>query len=115
MNAKVLHKVESAWPDPQQRDQAYGILRRYKGDGSTPGQTRVQLAMLKLAQGSLDELLDLLEVADRDFRDVVAPAESPEELRSTHIIKRHLTASEQAEVERIRKRDRQQYKRWLAE
>jgi hypothetical protein len=38
---------------------------------------RVRLAILKLAEGNLDRLLDLLIVALSDYRDVLSPAEYP--------------------------------------
>ena len=54
---------------------ALAILDEYQSDGASP--TRVQLAVLKLAAGRLDELRREIETARRDYRDVLAPAEYP--------------------------------------
>ena len=113
MDGRVMRKVESIWSTADTRRRALDILRRYEGDGSVSGQTRIRLAMLKLAAGSLDELEELLEDARRDFRDVVAAAEYPEALRSSHLRGPHLSPEEQRELEAIRERDRLQYERWL--
>ncbi|HXV59705.1 MAG TPA: hypothetical protein VEK15_03360 [Vicinamibacteria bacterium] len=115
MDGRVTYKVDSIWSTADARRRALEILRRYAGDGSESGQTRIRLAMLKLAAGSLDKLEELLEDAQRDFRDVVAAAEYPEALRSKHLRGPHLSPEEQREREAIRQRDRRQYERWLNE
>ena len=38
---------------------------------------RVSLAVLKLAAGSMDRLLDSVQLAASDYRDVIGPAEYP--------------------------------------
>ena len=69
---------------------------------------RVRVAALKLSEGSLERLRDLIAHAQRDYRDVLAWAEYPEEMR---ILTWRLPTAEQA---RIRAADRAQYLAWLA-
>ena len=45
--------------------------------GTRPGSARVHLAILKVADGNLDKLAEIVEVAISDFRDVVSMAEYP--------------------------------------
>lgn len=113
MDPIVKRKVEAAWPGEEERRRAIDLLQQYDGYDSRAGQTRVHLAMLKEADGSLDQLALALEMANRDFRDVVAAAEYPEAMRTTRLNKASLSSSEQAELRAIQQRDREQYKRWL--
>lgn len=67
---------------------------------------RVRVAALKLSDGSLEQLRELISHAKRDYRDVLAWAEYPEEMRR---LTWRLPASEQI---RIRTADRAQYLAW---
>jgi hypothetical protein len=85
------------------------ILDRYGAEPWERERDRVQLAVLKLAAGNVDELVGQIEAAKRDYRDALAQAEYPENLVSA------LPASEvpAAEREAIDERDWEQYWRWL--
>ena len=61
---------------PDQYDTVMSILAEY-GGGPHRGQHRVQLAALKLADGSLDALRCAIESAKQDYRDVITCAEYP--------------------------------------
>jgi hypothetical protein len=69
----------------------------------------VQLAVLKLANGSLEKLRSNLESAKRDYRDILAYAEYPEYLKKGLRI-RELPADEEL---RIIDNDWRQYEAWL--
>lgn len=70
---------------------------------------RVRVAALKLSEGSLVRLEEVIVAAKRDYRDVLAWAEYPDELsRPTW----RMPVEEQS---RIRTTDRIQYQVWLAE
>ena len=69
---------------------------------------RVRLAALKLAEGNVERLRGAIELAKRDFRDVVAPAEYPEYLRR---VPRSGTLG--AEERRVIDADWKQYQDWL--
>ena len=68
----------------------------------------MRVAALKLSEGSPDRLRELIAHAKRDYRDVLAWAEYPEEMRG---FTWRLPPDEQA---RIRTADRAQYLAWLA-
>lgn len=73
------------------------------------GKSRVQLAILKLAQGDIAALKRAIETAKQDSRDVMGPAEYPEYMQVWSQL-RQLSGKEQA---RVIKSDWEQYQNWL--
>ena len=71
---------------------------------------RVQLAILKLSEGQRDKLTELVRMAKRDYRDVLAYAEYPEEMKAGFVEMSKLSPQESRA---IRERDRKQYLKWL--
>jgi hypothetical protein len=108
---KVLQKVAHYWPDADRRE-IVDVLDHYGSESSEHGRARVQLAILKLSEGQWERLEELVRMAKRDYRDVIAYAEYPEEMR-TGVVEMRQMAPE--EVEAIRQRDRAQYLEWLRE
>jgi hypothetical protein len=106
---KVLEKIAQYWPgvDPQE---IMNVLDQYGVESHERGRARVQLAVLKLSGGQRDRLEELVRMAKRDYRDIVAYAEYPEEMRIGFVGVRRLTAEE---VKAVRRRDREQYLEWL--
>jgi len=70
----------------------------------------VQLAILKLSGGERERLPDLVKMAKLDWRDVLAYAEYPEEMKTGPIEMRSLSSSA---TRTIRRRDKRQYQKWL--
>lgn len=106
MNKHLDRKV-NAMADPQQVVQklsAYGT-RQHEGE-----RDRVCLAILKLSDGELDRLDELVAAAKRDYRDVLAWAEYPEEIKVGYVAASKLPPGQLAA---IRRRDREQYVEWL--
>ena len=93
---------------PEARTEATHVLAQYGVAAHEREGIRVRVAALKLSEGSLERLSEVIVSAKRDYRDVLAWAEYPEELRSPTW---RLPAAEQA---RIRSADRAQYLAWLA-
>jgi hypothetical protein len=93
---------------PEVRVEATNVLAQYGTQAHEREDIRVRVAALKLSGGSLDRLRELVATAKRDYRDVLAWAEYPEELRSPTW---RMPAADQA---RIRAADRAQYIAWLA-
>jgi hypothetical protein len=93
---------------PEVRAEVANVLAQYGTQAHEREEIRVRVAVLKLSEGSLDRLRELVARATRDYRDVLAWAEYPEELRSPTW---RLPAAERA---RIRTADRAQYLAWLA-
>jgi hypothetical protein len=58
----------------EQFETVMGILNEY-ATGSVDGSPRVQLAVLKLADGNLEALRRSINTANRDYRDVLVAAE----------------------------------------
>ncbi len=77
-------------------------LDRYDG----PERDRVQLALLKLCEGSLDRLEKCVATAIQDYRDVRAPAEYPREGARTPA---ELSKMSGEELQTLRDQDRQEY------
>ncbi len=110
--AIVRKKVQEYWPDDV--DETMAILDRF-GDSASAnvGRARVQLAVLKLANGSCRAPQDYVDLAIQDYRDVLASAEYPREMNASHLARTDLSPQQQKQLETIRKLDRQQYLTWL--
>ena len=65
---------------------------------------RVRLAILKLAEGNLERLLNEILVAIQDYRDVIAPAEYPTYRR---------IEKDNAKLQKVYEDDWKQYNAWL--
>lgn len=111
--ATVLEqKIAAIWPD-RDVEEIKAILGRYGAGRETVwGRRRVHLAALKLCGGDLDKLTRYVEMANRDYRDVVAYAEYPEASRLGFV---EMAKLSEAEAKAVRRRDKQQYQRWLRE
>ena len=72
----------------------------------------MQLAVLKLSEGNFERLPDLIITAKGDYRDVLAWAEYPREIKLGFVKMKQLS---KVEAEAIRRQDREQYLDWLAE
>lgn len=92
---------------PEELPQAMAMLHSFGTESSGDGNVRMHLALLKLCDGSLEKLARLIEQAREDYRDILAWAESPGEMRRGVLHRRKLSLSE------IRDQDRRQYLEWL--
>ena len=103
----VIAKAEQCFPN-EDLGKIMDILDLYGKELYARERERVQIAILKLSGGDLENLREYVEMAKSDFRDVLASAEYPEEMS-----KDTWKMSDKEEVKRIRERDRQQYIDWL--
>lgn len=76
-DADVRRIVNRDFAEDQQR-QATALLAQYGSEDWHREAARVRLAALKLAGGDLVRLRDQIELACRDYRDVLISAEYPE-------------------------------------
>lgn len=106
---KVLEKIARYWPDVDPQG-IVDVLDGYGTESSERGRARVQLAILRLSEGQRDRLEGLVAMAKRDYRDVLAYAEYPEEMRTGFVGMSRLSSEE---ARAIRQRDREQYLEWL--
>jgi HEAT repeat protein len=73
LNTAVLRKISRDFP-PEDREYVIEQLKRYRGD-SVQGCKRIHLAILKLSEGSKEKVAHHVEVALRDWRDILYWAE----------------------------------------
>lgn len=104
---RVIEKVRAQF-GPAERDAVLALL-----DDSGPETTpRIQMAILKLADGSVDGVRMQAAQARLDWRDVLAGAEYPRQIGIDVSTWETLPRSER---ERIRDADRDEYLAWLGE
>ena len=96
------------FPDDRIAD-VMAMLAEYGTEKWHPEPARVRLAILKLANGSLEKLRSAVDRAKRDYRDVLAPAEYPNYTRFAF----HSLRLRSRERQQIYTDDWQQYQRWL--
>jgi hypothetical protein len=106
---QVLDKVRQLWPGHGSAE-IMAELDRYGAESYERERERVQLGILKLSGGVLERLPALVDMAKGDYRDVLAYAEYPEEVRLSYEVIRKLSPEK---IQAIRSRDREQYLRWL--
>ena len=107
--ALVLRKLYACFTDADLAGAALDLLDSYGVEAYQREPERVQLAILKLSDGDMDQLRHYVEVAKQDYRDVLAWAEYPEQMRTSAS---HYN-SPAAVIRAIEDRDRQQYLHWL--
>jgi hypothetical protein len=105
----VIAKVEQRFAD-QSLDDVMELLDLYGVEPYERERERVQLAILKLCEGSQEKLLHFLDVAKVDYRDVLAWAEYPHAMDLSVAETAALGAGERRELQQ---RDLQQYLTWL--
>ena len=103
----VLRVLERGFR-PEDREQVLELLDGW-GDGQGGSDlARVQLAILKLSDRSVERVRDL--VRERDFRDLIARAEYPGFCEGGFVGVDHMTPKQ---VSELKARDWQQYQEWL--
>ena len=105
----VLTKIKETCPQENSED-VLAALDLYGEETYERERERVQLAILKLSHGSMDELLSNVEVAKHDYRDILAGAEYPHEIARSADEMQRMPGHE---AQSIRDKDRQQYLEWL--
>jgi hypothetical protein len=105
----VREKFNRMFGSHPESDELLQVLLRYGGRESDRERERVQLAILKLSEGDPVKLRSNVEAALLDYRDVLAWAEYPEQMRSG----KTRYNSTRDEYEEMSRRDREQYLQWL--
>lgn len=112
----VRRKVRQHWPD--RVDHVMTMLESCvdlidESERWEELRARVQLAVIKLSEGSIKELEVCIDKARWDYRDVLAHAECPEEMKSGSAAGKDLSSDERNELRSMRALDRRQYEDWL--
>jgi len=81
----------------------------FKNDAKPKHLEQIRLAVLKLANGNLEELRRHIQTAKSDWRDVILAAESPELVRAGLV---EFYRMDKETQDAITERDRQQYVEW---
>ncbi len=102
--AAVLRKVASHFP-AEDTEEVLALLDTYEPSSGGPPH-RVHLAILKLSDGDTEAVRQYLSLAEVDYRDVIASAEYPAQMR----IGPNATPEAKQVAEAA---DREQYRRWL--
>jgi hypothetical protein len=113
MSGDVDRKLVSFWPDPAERQRAQADLSRYGMETHERETERVRLAILKLADGRLGRVRELVDAAKNDYRDVLMWAEYPGEGQALWALRADLSAEERQRLDQLRVQDRKQYREWL--
>lgn len=112
----VSRKVRSLFPAEQYADAIRHLEREcgrnlpFHEDADPQKLERVRLAVVKLSGGNLAELRNQVDVAKRDWRDVLAIAEEPEAFEIGWVALSELNAEARAA---LNARDQKQYDDWL--
>jgi hypothetical protein len=100
-------KLRRMFPDDTDHGNALDLLHDYGKEPYHKEPERVRLDILKLAGADMDELKKYLKVAMQDYRDILAWAEYPEQMKDpTYKMDKEI-------VKEIMARDRAQYDKWL--
>jgi hypothetical protein len=102
----VLKKVQDCFHNSESAAEAIVIIDSYGAKAWHRERERVQLAVLMQCRGNLEQLRQLVALAGRDYRDALVGAEYPEECQAS-------SKASPDEMAAIRRRDRDQYERWL--
>jgi hypothetical protein len=102
----VTRKAKEVFPK-EDISKIMGILDQYGVRPHEQERERVQLAILKLSGGELEELQKQVRVAKSDYRDVLVFAEYPLWFQSPKPLE------DTPESKEIREKDRKQYLDWL--
>ncbi len=102
----LSQKLTAMFPDKKTKDQAIAILAGYGTEPSEPEPDRVRLAILKLAGADMDCLQETTIGAKRDYRDVLAWAEYPNQTIARALPDGH-------RKEKLIQIDLKQYEDWL--
>ena len=112
----VISKVQKLFP-PEQQAEVTRLLETECANnlplsdiGTSKGLERIRLAVLKVADGNASELRKQIQIAKRDWRDVINDAEYPE---ATSLSLVEYSNLDEASRQKISKRDREQYLAWL--
>lgn len=87
-HASILRKVlKKQFPEAEKRARVTEILGRYGGASWQHEENRVRLAILKLAGVDAEMIQYFTVQACRDYRDVLAMAEYPNQMANPYIMK----------------------------
>ena len=111
----VERKLAALWPNSQQRERAQLELSRY-GEGPDEHEIeRVRLAVLRVSEGRLERLAELVTTVKEDPSAVLAVAEHPHETAAAWARRPNLGEDEETRLAELRTEDMRAYWEWVTE
>lgn len=107
MRRTLARKLRTLFPDEAARAEVVGLLNRYGSETYEREADRVRLDILKLAGPAMEAVKTWVKIAKTDYRDVLASAEYPNQMRSPTW---KLPEADRLQIEAV---DRRQYDDWL--
>jgi hypothetical protein len=106
---KVILKnvLEKLFPSPDELEKVNEVLGKYGGASWQPEGDRVRLAILKLAGKNLEQIQYYTLQACRDYRNILASAESPNQMANPYIRK-----NDPDRFAELVEEDKKQYRDW---
>ena len=112
LEAEVERKLTAMWSSGEERATGRAALSRYGTESYESEIERVRLAIVKLSEGTLSELIRMTDAAKLDYRDVLMWAEYPEEGKALWSLRPNLSEEQLRELRAVRQRDRAQLDAW---
>jgi hypothetical protein len=104
----LLKKViEKLFPEENEREEVAAVLARYGGASWQPEGARVRLAILKLAGGNIEQIRYYTVQACRNYREILASAEYPNQMANPYIMK-----NDPGRFAELVEQDLKQYRDW---
>ncbi|PKA10420.1 hypothetical protein CH372_19480 [Leptospira meyeri] len=100
-------KINSYFPDLNDKNQVFIELEKCSLDDWKIEKERVFLSILKCSNGNIDKLRDLVIIAKKDYRDVIAWAENPNKMS-------HPFTTDKKTNSELEQKDQEQFKNWLS-
>jgi hypothetical protein len=71
---RVVKKVHEMFA-PSEYEEVYALLRKYRMGEHKDGTERIHLDILQLSSGSMEKVVQMVNLANTDYRDVIMAAE----------------------------------------
>jgi len=106
-NELLVEKLVMIFPDITARNRVIAILNQYGAEPYEKEIVRVRLDILKLSGNSIEDVQRWVDIAKKDYRDILASAEYPYELLAP------TWRMPKDETTHIQTTDRKQYEEWI--
>ena len=102
----LLRKLKIMFPDEKDRHAAIAILNEYGKEKHEQEPDRVRLAILKIADKTIDSIKQSTDLAKQDFRDTLIAAEYPRQSEKGAM-------PDGPQKQKLISKDRLAYEKWL--
>ncbi|TGM16528.1 hypothetical protein EHQ82_17020 [Leptospira selangorensis] len=99
-------KISELFPDLNNQKKVLIELEKCSLGNSKIEKERVFLSIVKSSNGNIDKIRDLVTVAKKDYRDVLAWAENPNKMSHEFTTNKKINSE-------LEKKDKEQFKKWI--